>query len=232
MRKAMKFLNLILLLVSPLMSAQLLAQAQVPLALVGGTLIDGTGALPVKDAAVVMQGDKITALGARNQVTIPSSAAVIEVTGKFILPGLIDSHVHLGMIGVRGKHGEAYGKDLLEVIAKNARAHLLSGVTTVFDVGGPYHELKQIRDEINSGERAGARIFMAGPIILNDRGYPIPAPRSPAEALHLKRLVRGEFNGVEGARQKVSELVKLGVDHIKVYQTGDNEWIAQCIIDV
>ncbi len=202
--------------------ALLMGQSAGPVALVGGTLIDGTGAPPVKDAVVLMQGGKIVGV-VRGRAAIPAGAKVIDVGGKYVLPGLIDAHVHLASLSMRGKYNEAYGKDLLEAIAKNARAHLLSGVTTVFDVGGAYHELKQIRDEINAGKRVGARIFMAGPIIWNDRGQPIPAPRSPAEALHQQRLLRGEFVGVEGAREKVRELVRLGVDHIKVYQTGGTD---------
>lgn len=220
MRTRMKPLHLILFLFFLLVPALLAAQSPVPVALVGGTLIDGTGAPPVENAVVVMEGSGIVAVGPQHRVAIPAEAKVIDVSGKYVLPGLIDAHVHLASLGARGKYNEAYGKDLLERIAKNARAHLLSGVTTVFDVGGPYHELKQIQNEINAGKKIGARIFMAGPIITNDRGQPIPAPRSPAEALHLKRLVRGEFTGVEGAREKVRELIGLGVDHIKVYQTG------------
>ncbi|MBN2409073.1 MAG: hypothetical protein JXE07_04995, partial [Candidatus Aminicenantes bacterium] len=63
-------------------------------ALVGGTLIDGTGAAPVPDAVVLIQGDKFKAVGPAAQVQVPEGAKRIDVKGKFILPGFIDCHIH------------------------------------------------------------------------------------------------------------------------------------------
>src|SRR5688572_19380358 len=70
------------------------AQARL-LVLEGGTLIDGTGRNPVPDAVVVVEGDRIRAVGARGQVAYPSNARVVRLEGRTILPGLIDGHVHL-----------------------------------------------------------------------------------------------------------------------------------------
>jgi imidazolonepropionase-like amidohydrolase len=203
-----------------------LAVAQQPasaIALTGGTLIDGTGAPRVENAVVIMENGRIKAIGTAKNVSIPAGAKRIDVSGKYVLPGLLDGHVHLRTIGARGKHNEAFGQELVDRIAQNANAHLLSGVTTVFDVGGPIHELKQARDEINAGKRVGARVFMGGPSISADRGEPPRAPRSAEEALSLKRAIRGVFIGVTGARSKVRELASLGADHIKVYQTGGHD---------
>ena len=63
------------------------------LVLEGGTLIDGTGAAPVADAVVVVEGNRITAVGRREQVSVPPNANVIRLNGRTILPGLIDTHV-------------------------------------------------------------------------------------------------------------------------------------------
>ncbi len=65
------------------------------LVLEGGTLIDGTGNAPIADAVVVVEGNRITAVGRRGQVTAPPNANVIRLDGRTILPGLIDTHVHL-----------------------------------------------------------------------------------------------------------------------------------------
>ncbi len=65
-----------------------------PLALVGGTLIDGTGADPLPDAALVVQGERILAVGSRAEVTIPPDARVVELDGATVLPGFINTHVH------------------------------------------------------------------------------------------------------------------------------------------
>src|SRR5262245_7190722 len=69
-------------------------QAQV-VVLEGGTLIDGTGKAPVANAVVVIEGTRIKAAGAKGQVAYPQNARVLKTDGKFILPGLIDSHIHL-----------------------------------------------------------------------------------------------------------------------------------------
>jgi imidazolonepropionase-like amidohydrolase len=225
-RKESALLLLLLILVCLPKISKGQASSPGAIALVGGTVIDGTGAPPVENAVVVLQNGRITAIGARKQMRVPSGAKQIDLHGKFVLPGLIDGHVHLvASSGPKneGLHPPAFGEELIERIAANAKAHLMSGVTTVFDVGGSLHELKQIRDEINSKKRIGARIYLAGPIISSDRREPRSVPSSAVEALHLKRLVRGEFAGVDAARSKVRELARLGVDHIKVYQTGGRD---------
>jgi imidazolonepropionase-like amidohydrolase len=68
--------------------------AQMPIAIVGGTLIDGTGSAPVGNSVIVIQGTKIIAVGTKQNVSIPNGAQVIEAKGKYIIPGLIDCHVH------------------------------------------------------------------------------------------------------------------------------------------
>src|SRR5580704_9462895 len=65
------------------------------LVLQGGTLIDGTGKAPVNNAVVVIQGNRITAVGSQGQVTVPQNAKIIKTDGQTILPGLIDGHIHL-----------------------------------------------------------------------------------------------------------------------------------------
>ena len=71
-----------------------------PRVLLGGTLIDGTGAPPLKDSVVVINGDYITAVGSREKVKIPPGSEVYNVTGMTVLPGLIDSHCHFLGMGV------------------------------------------------------------------------------------------------------------------------------------
>src|SRR5437870_3006586 len=70
------------------------AAQQRVLVLEGGTLIDGTGRVPVTDSVIVVEGTRITAVGRRGQVPVTANATVINLTGRTILPGLIDVHVH------------------------------------------------------------------------------------------------------------------------------------------
>ena len=114
-------------------------------ALVGGTLIDGTGAVPLPDAALVIQGDCIVAVGPRDAISIPGDARVVELEGAFLLPGLIDAHVH-----------NAY-------LARNLQTWARAGVTTVRDLGAPLgFPYFSRRDEL-----------AAGPLVTVPDGYPI-----------------------------------------------------------
>ena len=74
-----------------------------PRVLVGGTLIDGTGAPPIKDSIVVINDEYIVAVGKRDEILIPDGSEVYDITGKTIMPGLIDSHCHFLWMGVAMK---------------------------------------------------------------------------------------------------------------------------------
>ena len=92
-RKACRASISILPLLLMLLALPVYAQNQ-PLVIEGGTLIDGTGGAPLQDAVVVVEGNRIRAVGKRGSVTIPAQAKVIRGDGMTILPGLIDSHIH------------------------------------------------------------------------------------------------------------------------------------------
>ena len=94
--------------------------SRAPLAIVNGTMIDGSGAKPMRNAVVLIQGESIVFAGPRRKVAIPSNARRLDARGKTILPGFINTHAH-------------------QVIDEsNLRAWLLGGVTTVRDLGsGP-----------------------------------------------------------------------------------------------
>ncbi|MGB9436645.1 MAG: hypothetical protein WCB15_01780, partial [Desulfobacterales bacterium] len=68
--------------------------------LTGATLIDGTGAAPIDQAALLINGDIIEAVGAKNEIPVPAEAEVIDVQGKYLLPGLIDTHIHMDLHGM------------------------------------------------------------------------------------------------------------------------------------
>jgi len=113
------------------------------IALVGGTLIDGTGAAPVPDAAVVIHDGQIVAVGPRDKVKIPKDANVIDAHGKTILPGLWDMHAHFEQV----EWGPIY---------------LAAGVTTVRDCGNEFEFITAVRDAIAQGRGLGPRLLLAG----------------------------------------------------------------------
>ena len=134
------------------------------LVITGGTLIDGTGAAPVRDAVIVIDNGRFVAAGRRSDVTVPAGAREINAPGKFIIPGLMDANVHLilgSSIEFIVRHEDRY-EDLIEEAAQIA---LKNGLTTVFDSWGPLQPLLNVRDRIKRGETVGSRMFVAGNIV-------------------------------------------------------------------
>lgn len=108
----------------------------------GGTLIDGTGGKPLENAVIVIQGNRIVEVGRKGKVNVPKDARIINAEHKFILPGLIDLHVHYA-----AWHGEL---------------HLAHGVTTVKDTGNPVEWLEALSKEISAGRVLGPRLYYTG----------------------------------------------------------------------
>jgi imidazolonepropionase-like amidohydrolase len=113
------------------------------LALVGATLIDGTGRPALYDAAIVIEKGRIVAVGPRARVKIPKSATVVDERGKTILPGLWDMHAHFEQV----EWGPIY---------------LAAGVTTVRDVGNELEFITAVRDAVANGRGLGPRLLLAG----------------------------------------------------------------------
>lgn len=113
------------------------------IALVGGTLIDGTGAASVPDSVVLIEKGRILAAGPKSRVKIPGGTQKIDARGKFILPGLWDMHSHFEQV----EWGPIY---------------LAAGATTVRDCGNEFEFITAVRDAIASGHGLGPRILAAG----------------------------------------------------------------------
>jgi imidazolonepropionase-like amidohydrolase len=137
-------------------------------ALVGGTVIDGNGGAPITDAVVVVTGSRITAVGPRTSVPIPADANQVDARGRWIVPGLIDTNVHLSLYGGQNDRYESlvrYQPRQREIVLEAAQIDLSYGVTTVRDSYGALIPLTEVRDAINRGEKIGARILAAGNIL-------------------------------------------------------------------
>ncbi len=157
MRCPLRLLAAVLCLLSGLADAA-------PLALTHITIIDATGRAPIENGVIVMDKGRITAVGAARTVKIPRGAKVLDKTGKFVIPGLMNANVHLdlnldldSLLRFRSRYAD--------IIVEAAQLALKTGQTTVFDTWGPYPDLKAARNRINSGKEVGARIFFAGNII-------------------------------------------------------------------
>jgi len=133
------------------------------LAVIGGTIIDGSGHQPIEDGVLVIEGRRIIKVGG-NSTIIPPKARRISAAGKFIIPGLMNANVHL-LIDVRLENLMRHMGHYEALIAEAAQVALKNGLTTVFDTWGPRRFLMAVRDRISAGETPGSRIFCAGNII-------------------------------------------------------------------
>ena len=131
-------------------------------AIVGATLIDGTGGPSLSDATVVVTGDRIEAVGAHDTVQLPADAGIVDAKGKYLLPGLIDSHVHVaaaGYVPTKPRGSETAYKTVIAI--SNLRSALQAGVTTVRDVCGDRINLA-LRTAVERGMLIAPRLFTAG----------------------------------------------------------------------
>lgn len=187
-----------------------------PRALVGATLVDGTGAPPVPDAVVLLRGGEIECAGTRAACPVPEGVGVVDVSGKWLTPGLVDAHVHFSQTGwadgrpdaldVRDRHPYP------EVVAKLAaeperffRAWLCSGVTAVFDVGG-YPWTWGLPERAETDTRA-PHVAAAGPLLSTlDHWLNLPGERQ----FHY-------LADEAAARDGVDYLAARGADAVKVW---------------
>ena len=133
------------------------------LAFVGARIIDGTAAEPIEDGVLVITDGRIRSVGPRSAVTIPEGARQIDVSGKTIMPGLINAHGHVG--GTLGLGGGQYNTgNLLRQLGLYARY----GVTTVNSLGGDEEQGFALRNRQHDPDLNRARIFVAGSVVVGD----------------------------------------------------------------
>ncbi len=174
--------------------------------LVGGLLIDGNGSTPVRNSVIVIEGERIKAVGQMGAIAIPESAEIISTEGMSVLPGLWDAHVHLMINGHSDySHWDKKYPSLFESVIMPASAQqlLLAGVTSARDLGGPLEASLNVRNAINRGKIPGATVYVSGPFIQH-------APYPGTE------LFRWGVSGVNEARAKVRALAEAGVNCIKL----------------
>jgi imidazolonepropionase-like amidohydrolase len=191
-------------------SPALLTAADVPrptLALVGGQVIDGYEGPPIHDGVVLIAGDRIVAVGPRSSVAVPSGVTVIDTSGMSVLPGLMDMHVHLMLLGHADY--EHWDKTYMprfrtEIMPIAARQLLMAGVTTARELGAPLEDVLDVKRRIEKGEIPGPRLFVSGPFI------------QKAPYFDYEKTFRWGVDSPEDARAKVQRLVDAGVDVIKL----------------
>ena len=134
------------------------------IAFVGATIIDGTDAAPLANGVLVVTDGRIKTVGPRTDVTLPQGSEVIDVSGKYIMPGLINAHGHVGAtVGLNG-NGKYTRDNLLRQLSLYARY----GVTAINSLGGDFGQGFRLRDEQFNSDLSRARIFVAGSAVVGD----------------------------------------------------------------
>lgn len=185
---ALVVFNLLLfVLIPPSLGQPALHSTRQTLAFTHVTVIDATGAPPLGDMTVVIEGDQITGLAKTGRVTVPRGSRVVDAKGKFLIPGLWDMHAHI-----------SYSHFL--------KLNIANGVTGLREMGGSPAEFEAVREQrkrIAEGELLGPRIVAAGIVV--------DGPRQMSRPKSL--YVTGDREG----REAVDSLKKLGADFVKVY---------------
>src|SRR3954452_18986600 len=177
-----------------------------PIALVGGRLIDGFGGTPLANSVIIIEGERITAIGTVDTLKPPQDAEIISTEGMSVLPGLWDCHVHTMLLGHSDyEHWDKTYPARLGTEVMPAAAHqlLMAGVTSARDLGGPLKESIDVRDRINRGDIPGPTLYVAGPFIQHE-----PYPGTEA--------FRWGVKGAADGRAKVKKLADAGVNIIKL----------------
>jgi imidazolonepropionase-like amidohydrolase len=175
-------------------------------ALVGGTLVDGFGSHPIRNSVVLIDGERIAAVGQVGSLAVPAGAEVIPTEGMTVLPGLWDMHVHTMIVGHADYDhwDKTYPSQFESVIMPAAaRQLLMAGVTSARDLGAPLEASINVRNRINKEEIPGATLYVSGPFIQH-------APYPGTEAF------RWGVTGEADARAKVDRLAQAGVDVVKL----------------
>lgn len=151
----------------------------------GARLIDGTGRPPVENSVLAIKGDHVVAAGKAGTISIPKDADVKDVSGKTIMPALINLHGHLGLSS-NGADSVA-GHYTEENVLKQLKEYLSYGVATVASFGQDEDEIYKIRDAQRAGNPIGARVYTAGLGFLEYTGKTYPTdhryrPQNPDEA--------------------------------------------------
>jgi imidazolonepropionase-like amidohydrolase len=173
-------------------------------AIIGAVLIDGQGGPPISDSVVVVSGSRIRAAGLRANVPIPAGSEKINGAGKFLVPGLIDLHVHLGSRGGPAFNAADYTRERIE---KNLNAYLYFGVTSVRSMGTDREAGFAVRKAERDGQFQSARLFTAG------RGFTAPGGHPSQEIGDIAR----QTDNSDDARRQVAELAAQQVDAIKIW---------------
>jgi len=173
-----------------------------------GTLFDGTGGVPLRDALVVVTDGRITSVGPAASGGVTPSAETVDLRDRFVMPGLIDCHSHASLVPGEGDQlGQLRRGPVPQALAatRNLRRDLAAGTTTMRIMGEEHFVDVDVRDAIEAGVIPGPRLLVAGRGLAADNG-------------HGRALT--SYDGVDDVRRGARENLRRGANHVKIFVTG------------
>jgi len=214
-RVSVKFIPIVISSLTLFISAHLMAAQTL---INADALIDVENGKTIKDVAVLVEGNRIIRIADQGDIKVSDDANVIDLSGKTLVPGLMDMHVHLtgdAADNFLASRGNSVPRQTVKAV-KNAEKTLMAGFTTVRNLGASGYSVIAVRDGVNAGEVPGPRIWAAGHSVGITGGH-CDDNFSPPEA---KSRSNGAADGPWAVRAKVRENIKYGANTIKVCATG------------
>ena len=199
--------------------------------LTGGTLLDGRSRSPIPNAVVVLQGDRIVSVGPAGSPVPAKAARTIDATGLWILPGLIDLHIHFTQ--QRGTDMARYSESTAAAAIRGtvlADQMVTAGITAARDVGTVDDVALRIKEAVDRGMIRGPRVLWSGKLIASTGGHgdEVTSTATGREKPNLG----GDPHGVDGPwewRKAVREQIRRLADWIKISAPADKEELAAAI---
>ncbi len=192
------------LLIASLFAIPVCAIAQQVVVIRNVTVIPMTGAGPLARQTVIVQGDRIAAIGPTASVRIPARASVVDGSGKYLIPGLFEMHAHTS-----------------KTRASALALYVTHGITTIRDQGSEHAEVQRWRDEIRRGARVGPRMLIAGPYLESLRNIERMRRDPPEERVEPFERARIPVGSPQDAARVIDSLGVLEIDHFKIRTVQD-----------
>ena len=217
------------LLTSVLILGTAMVSGQEVTAIRAGRLIDGTGASAVENAVIIVNGDRIEAVG--RAIPIPQGARVIDLSQETVMPGIVDAHAHLSIRpDTRTLQGQLEGLTQADAkqmarIVRDIRVQLLSGVTSLYVVGEVHYNDIHAREAVDDGIIPGPRIYPSGNFISTTAGHGLAEYRTTNGPWEMRVFVRKNYEmGAHHMKLTVTDRARIGPNTGTPYAPGESNY--------
>ena len=218
-------------ILAPVALAALPVAAQEVTAIRAGRLIDGTGQPARENQVIIVRGERIEAVGDAATVAIPDGARVVDMSGRTVMPGIVDAHAHLSIRpDIRTLRGQLEGMeqhDAMQMarIVRNIRVQLMSGVTSVYVVGEVHYNDIQAAQAVDDGIIPGPRIYPSGNFISTTAGHGPAEYRTTNGPWEMRTFVRQNYEmGAHHMKLTITDRARVGPNNGTPYAPGESNY--------